>query len=150
MDVSIHAPTRGATVYAIYLLIYAESFNPRTHAGCDGVVLGVLRCGVRFNPRTHAGCDVSNLGTLRSDRVSIHAPTRGATWWEKLDYEHGDVSIHAPTRGATLFPIPIPIPQCFNPRTHAGCDTFAQLQVFCNPKFQSTHPRGVRRQWRLQ
>ena len=34
--------------------------------------------------------------------ISIHAPTRGATWW---DLDRGVIhliSIHAPTRGATM------------------------------------------------
>ena len=55
-EVSIHAPTRGAT----------------DRTGC-----GVVLCG--FNPRAHAGRD----GWLASQSdmlcVSIHAPTRGAT-----------------------------------------------------------------------
>ena len=35
--------------------------------------------------------------------VSIHAPTRGATWFDSVCYEDYDVSIHAPTRGATVY-----------------------------------------------
>ena len=55
-------------------------------------------------------------------RVSIHAPTRGATPSTTVDNHVLGVSIHAPTRGATnLHP--------FN---------------FSNYGFQSTHPHGVR------
>ena len=32
-----------------------------------------------FNPRTHEGCDEWNIPCHSSCRVSIHAPTRGAT-----------------------------------------------------------------------
>ena len=33
--VSIHAPTRGATINIAALLSMHDSFNPRTHTGCD-------------------------------------------------------------------------------------------------------------------
>ena len=33
----------------------------------------------------------------------------------------------------------------FNPRTHVGCDHIVELETEVNSKFQSTHPRGVRR-----
>ena len=57
-----------------------------------------------------------------------------------------DVSIHAPAWGATnangsfLW-----FRKCFNPRTRVGCDP--RLLSVSEPKrkFQSTHPRGVRR-----
>ena len=76
--------------------------------------------------------------------VSIHAPTRGATIDSSNFRVQFEVSIHAPTRGAT-WPIacsrynlrfqsthPRGVrhdveslnynQQCFNPRTHEGCD----------------------------
>ena len=79
-----------------------------------------------------------------------------------------DVSIHAPARGATLYrPVRPPASCRFNPRTREGCDSlllywrvrlcrfqsthprgvrrFQPNQVYGNRKFQSTHPRGVRR-----
>ena len=33
--------------------------------------------------------------------ISIHAPTRGATFPQSVQYRHSKISIHAPTRGAT-------------------------------------------------
>ena len=33
--VSIHAPTRGATIIKIQCAVVIQSFNPRTHEGCD-------------------------------------------------------------------------------------------------------------------
>ena len=76
-------------------------FNPRTHTGCDlcrtiltinhrlfqsthphGVrrVLSALFQSVRcFNPRTHTGCDKTKYKDKAQQKVSIHAPTRGAT-----------------------------------------------------------------------
>ena len=55
-----------------------------------------------FNPRTHKGCDSVNLMSLPDRRVSIHAPTKGATTTlstHTIEIIH--VSIHAPTKGAT-------------------------------------------------
>ena len=57
-----------------------------------------------FNPRTHAGCDEVVVNGEISDEVSIHAPTRGATIGGKFITVIALVSIHAPTRGATSEP----------------------------------------------
>ena len=122
--VSIHAPTRGATVSEKYGLITA-------------VFQSTLPRGER-----HARAHLRHLPVL----VSIHAPTRGATICllpkDHLLY----VSIHAPTRGATFrvfmlvgfvsgFQSTLPrgerLPHrdgaggrspCFNPRSHEGSD----------------------------
>ena len=121
-SVSIHAPTRGATQFARRV---------QCRIGC-------------FNPRTHTGCDFFKRFFLPVLRVSIHAPTRGATYAVRVTYQHLHVSIHAPTRGATkLFDIfrsaygfqsthphgvrrnackQFTPENCFNPRTHTGCD----------------------------
>ena len=142
--VSIHAPTRGATTanYAAngivqgfnprthtgcdgliaYQPLNGHSFNPRTHTGCDFITISIVSRNGSFNPRTHTGCDNSCKIWLVLSRVSIHAPTRGATFVTVLilkseefqsTHPHGvrhqpfssfrtkRVSIHAPTRGAT-------------------------------------------------
>ena len=55
--------------------------------------------------------------------ISIHAPPQGATVYRRIRPGRYVVSIHAPTRGATLISqLNTNIPQCFNPRTHTGCD----------------------------
>ena len=78
--------------------------------------------------------------------VSIHAPLRGATGLAGLEVVQSDVSIHAPLRGAThLQPPPVAQHQSFNPRTPAGCDPRATISMLLPPRFQSTHPCGVRR-----
>ena len=128
-DVSIHAPTQGATNGFSGHLASSLSFNPRTHAGCDFLVrlehraarvvsihaptqgatlyrqavAEVVPC---FNPRTHAGCDALVEQGGKISRVSIHAPTQGATM---------------------------------------RCGRCAACPVL----FQSTHPRRVRRGGRL-
>ncbi len=79
-DISIHAPTRGATC----------GF---TRQGCQ------LRISIHAPTR---GATLTNSGEDSSTNISIHAPTRGAT---KKNFESRGIiviSIHAPTRGATV------------------------------------------------
>ena len=121
------------------------SFNPRTHMGCDmrktliGISKGKFQSthphGVRhnappshtgeacFNPRTHMGCDSGWFYPYRRVRVSIHAPTWGATPWNKFctfatvfqsTHPHG-VRLYF-THHSSSF-------ASFNPRTHMGCDS---------------------------
>ena len=100
-------------------------FNPRTHEGCDVLFLVSAVTNSSFNPRTHEGCDEvinkvivhelwfqsthpqgvrqdEELRIIRPRIVSIHAPTRGATYAIEVRFFAVGVSIHAPTRGATL------------------------------------------------
>ena len=60
---------------------------------------------------------------LLSTVISIHAPTRGATWQTNEMQKSHKISIHAPTRGAT---------KQYRAKTNV------------NAKFQSTLPRGER------
>ena len=118
IQVSIHAPTRGATLHCMLSVFKKRGFNPRSHTGSDkGEYLGSYAC------RSHTGSD-KRISKWRGVRgVSIHAPTRGATrlvFLQVAYYQfqstlpHGErlpisfylddyvsVSIHAPTRGAT-------------------------------------------------
>ncbi len=58
-QVSIHAPTRGATdVRSISLQGGIYRFNSRTHAGCDSLQMTNVSMLCSFNSRTHAGCDL--------------------------------------------------------------------------------------------
>ena len=121
--ISIHAPTWGATNSISMVLQISTNFNPRTHVGCDLTLFLIpiflvnfnprthvgcdsgghlLTCPTpHFNPRTHVGCDVAITAGLSATRISIHAPTWGAT--RPLYFLHSvtTISIHAPTWGAT-------------------------------------------------
>ena len=78
-----------------------------------------------FNPRTHMGCDKAYcLQDVVAERISIHAPTWGATL--------AAVIIVSSTLN-------------FNPRTHMGCDCIILDNDPQLKGFQSTHPHGVRR-----
>ena len=106
-------------------------------------------------------------GSPDEDRnISIHAPTRGATfkdcyrllcWIFQSTLPRGErqyfhfcskmlkkISIHAPTRGATTFPGTFRSTyNYFNPRSHEGSDR-RYHRPERDPLFQSTLPRGER------
>ena len=78
--------------------------------------------------------------------ISIHAPTWGATRTHLFIRCGCQISIHAPTWGATSAAPGIPCSaRHFNPRTHVGCDSLPWRWAHQWSRFQSTHPRGVRR-----
>ena len=126
-DVSIHAPTRGATHRRCTTGTNCQRFNPRPHAGGDLLVRAVAFRVVQFQstpPRggrrealelsltaaefqstpPRGGRRDGKQHTLRKWSVSIHAPTRGATAESAQVHVSYSVSIHAPTRGATRRP----------------------------------------------
>ena len=121
--VSIRAPTRGATRSTASRLGEPSSFNPRAHAGRDPVAARRLRRNTSFNPRAHAGRDPLYFCGSGRGRVSIRAPTRGATSW--------------PARS-------IPPSSGFNPRAHAGRDRATAPVLTVDGLFQSARPRGAR------
>ena len=142
-EISIHAPTWGATLMATRVNICRlfQSTHPRgvrrglyrsliallkfqsTHPrGVRRRVIGRYRDAGNFNPRTHVGCDQGDWQHSPHSCISIHAPTWGATANTKAVVRASSISIHAPTWGATP--------------NKSGFDL--------SHEFQSTHPRGVR------
>ena len=57
-----------------------ECFNPRAHEGRDFAALPSILKAASFNPRAHEGRDIHNRQIRLRTIVSIHAPTRGATY----------------------------------------------------------------------
>ena len=81
MDISIHAPVKGATCRRSIRSSYQTYFNPRTREGCD------LKEYLRMD------ADIT---------ISIHAPVKGATCIAGVDpVWPRAISIHAPVKGAT-------------------------------------------------
>ena len=86
--ISIHAPTRGATVLSsgVICRIVFQSTLPqgerRIRVGCLSVVQ------MHFNPRSHKGSDRPRNIFKISSLISIHAPTRGATIQHPLAFSH--------------------------------------------------------------
>ena len=110
-SISIHAPTRGATLTMILMitikLYIFQSTLPRGERPIPMTSTGYVR---NFNPRSHEGSDIGI----------------------KEFNDNGDISIHAPTRGATTdVPSGAPIGYDFNPRSHEGSDSnFRQKVLF--------------------
>ena len=77
--ISIHAPTRGATIERRHCWYRSINFNPRSHEGSDPVYVTEFNAALDFNPRSHEGSDVPHHKIKRYHIISIHAPTRGAT-----------------------------------------------------------------------
>ena len=99
-------------------------FNPRTHTGCDNIYKTADVTRWRFQSTHPHGVRLSlPIFTSKVSFISIHAPTRGATWLSEMKNMAMQISIHAPTRGATSDCLQsLRICQNFNPRTHTGCD----------------------------
>ena len=123
---SIHAPTRGATVSGWRENSHRNNFNPRSYKRSDVPGYKFMKNWILFQStllqeerRTddHAGqiCSAFQSTLLQEERqwtlqpnllmlpISIHAPTRGATFLGWFGVHKFYISIHAPTRGATAF-----------------------------------------------
>ena len=102
LDISIHAPVKGATASVSFL-----SFD-----------------NINFNPRSREGSDAKTTSCRSSTLISIHAPVKGATppllnfctenknfnprsregsdlYAVVFDTQGTAISIHAPVKGAT-------------------------------------------------
>ena len=121
-DISIHAPTRGATGigFIAWFFFVFQSTLPREERR------SVLEKYEKdFDISIHAptrGATCWPEEAIREVEISIHAPTRGATVkLEKLT-EKIEISIHAPTRGATYALEQTQALNNFNPRSHERSD----------------------------
>ena len=102
MHISIHAPTRGATIPDEQRSYYE---NISIHAPTRGATPfpspgGLYDTFQSTLPREERHSSVTR--TTGSTAISIHAPTRGATAHFCSSCLYENISIHAPTRGATL------------------------------------------------
>ena len=127
---------------------------------------GICTLTNNFNPRSHERSDPDSCRYMRLlFKISIHAPTRGATLRLYL-ISRDCISIHAPTRGATqrqslskepaIFQSTLPReerhrrpkpghnPPDFNPRSHERSDASAISALGATATFQSTLPREER------
>ena len=144
--VSIHAPTRGATLHTCNITYFCQGFNPRTHTGCDISSPTTLQCmywfqsthphGVRLSGQDkeellsefqsthpHGVRPVPGGSHRHFPRVSIHAPTRGATSCNQTNTLVNTMFQSTHPHGVRqLITLLSQKPYCFNPRTHTGCD----------------------------
>ena len=167
--VSIHAPARGATLDIRSGNPHDSRFNPRPRTGGDWRIQEELSPGYGFQSTPpHGGRPPVVLVPLVAFYVSIHAPARGATDWQRCvkTYDSGfnprprtggdlplcqghrhrrSVSIHAPARGATpRYSQTFDSSRCFNPRPRTGGDRDITIKRVAGRRFwfQSTPPHG--------
>ena len=100
-------------------------FNSRAREGRDSPRRPRRETGGRFNSRAREGRDPFRLRPRVHERVSIHAPARGATRGRQPVAPGDFVSIHAPARGATLFACLMHPSDSFNSRAREGRDAGA-------------------------
>ena len=165
--ISIHAPTRGATntnCFDIFHCKFQSTLPREERLSCFILTYGLIY----FNPRSHERSDKScSFTSLHLILISIHAPTRGATYFHFMRSVIIAISIHAPTRGATYAPntplfasrfqstlpreerhngcgIRHSLYPYFNPRSHERSDLSTVVQTADDIIFQSTLPREER------
>ena len=101
-NVSIHAPTWGATKTMMCTTRACVCFNPRAHVGRDCIKPLQLITRIVFQSTRPRGARLhQTLAAHHAHRVSIHAPTWGATLSCRCHKNK---------------------PSCFNPRAHVGRD----------------------------
>ena len=101
VTISIHAPTRGAT---ISMMAFRASMR-------------------NFNPRSHKGSDRDRGGIAAVHDISIHAPTRGATAKSQVTARTMENFNPRSHKGSDLFSCFERVDYTyFNPRSHKGSD----------------------------
>ena len=104
--------------------IRKKDFNPRSHKGSDFIVFEPCVAGLRFQSTLPQGeRPKDKIGKFAFNKISIHAPTRGATSASKSEDSRA---------------------RNFNPRSHKGSDRCQLINSFEYDEFQSTLPQGER------
>ena len=124
--ISIHAPTRGATLTSAkrYRIFVFQSTLPRGERPETEKELHAYE--YNFNPRSHEGSDQPSEDTHPVEHISIHAPTRGAT---SFTTSYSSLSKFQSTlpRGERLWKTcSFPFRLYFNPRSHEGSDAWCR------------------------
>ena len=124
LDISIHAPVKGATPARHSVCRRISNFNPRSREGSDSAVLDQLGGDRHFNPRSREGSDFPSyisLGIFFEFQSTL--PRRERRWKGVFLIWYGifqstlprrerpqrrmprvlrlEISIHAPAKGAT-------------------------------------------------
>ena len=101
--ISIHAPTRGATIIQAESCVAIHRFQstlPRGERRITGILEMFPQVFQSTLPRGERPCGRRLIWCV--GYISIHAPTRGATIIQAESSCNLHISIHAPTRGATF------------------------------------------------
>ena len=80
LKISTHAPARGATTRTASRITLTPYFNPRSCTRSDSPALPNSKCTLNFNPRSCTRSDQGYAFESFTEKISTHAPARGATW----------------------------------------------------------------------
>ena len=105
-------------------------FNPHSHEGSD-------HCQQIFNKMDDISIHTPTKGAtfinpfyFHFDLISIHTPTKGATTQDETNILVEAISIHTPTKGATFAVWHISMSDInFNPHSHEGSDSTTSLLI---------------------
>ena len=167
INISIRAPTRGATIIGM-LLTLSSRFQSALPRGERLVSVQIVILQLKISIRAPArGATLPPFPHSRPYVISIRAPARGATFrgkkfstifvnfnprsregsdaTEEAAYYGFEISIRAPARGATSICTSISVIAVdFNPRSREGSDLLAVYILVQVCRFQSALPRGER------
>ena len=136
---------RGARQTMNVYLREDVDFNPRARVGRDECASLIHAYEYLFQSTRPRGRDGEAHLSARHSKISIHAPTRGATVACCCRGAFRIISIHAPTRGATRYRVVVTLDAKFQSTRPRGA---RQQHILIRPPviaFQSTRPRGARR-----
>ena len=121
-------------------------FNPRSHEGSDQTALIIARERWIFQSTLPRGERRLQIWVMKcSLRFQSTLPRGERQYFHFCSKMLKKISIHAPTRGATTFPGTFRSTyNYFNPRSHEGSDMIAPYDWQLLQVFQSTLPRGER------
>ena len=145
-EVSIHAPTGGATPPARRRRRRQAFQFTRPRGARRPYGRGAGRRS-RFNSRAHGGRDLQRRDACGAAQVSIHAPTGGATCVANNGTNPIIVSIHAPTGGATNMLYYVLSSGNVSIHAPTGGATLTTAKSPTRRPFQFTRPRGARRMY---
>ena len=123
-EVSIHAPTRGATTPYANTNDQIEFQSTHPHGVRLPVLLGLPIVSLFQSTHPHGVRLNACQKAIHQFIVSIHAPTRGATpFCHPLRLSRALFQSTHP-HGVRLAGVHVVLRHsCFNPRTHTGCDS---------------------------
>ena len=97
--------------------------------GCDSKGNAFQVCSSCFNPRTHMGCDSKHAYCIRGKWKFQSTHPHGVRRAMRMQFANQMQFQSTHPHGVRLTTkSPAPKSQCFNPRTHMGCDTMARTE----------------------
>ena len=146
INISIRAPTRGATIIGM-LLTLSSRFQSALPRGERLVSVQIVILQLKISIRAPArGATLPPFPHSRPYVISIRAPARGATYAYRMYQTDTEISIRAPARGATRVSSEFPGTKKISIRAPARGATFISCPRAKILSFQSALPRGERRQ----